>query len=398
VQNLNQSKIVAFLKSQAMPDLRFWLVIAIVMILLFFVSVLYEIALQQYRIRNYIPTKAKILYSDVKKKSKWRIPITRWGALISKWQYEPQIVYSYLCEKYPYLSHNITVINPNNSTQEWAEEIVAKYYPGETVIAYCDPKNPQKSFLVYEVAFWPYEYSLSSFFPLCVFTVSYFGISKIYNNPKSPSQISANYYELKPDGIESAFQWVLWFNFLYYVVGMVIGISYFSLASKPYELFPQILCSIYFILGLIPLGFFGYGTLQRMKFSLPYFWISRPNLQTGEKIQIKIKQQFKNTIQLASSEIALLCATYYKDKDKFGKDCIRRQNSHIYKAALCKERIFMPGEFLEFEDNISIPLNVYKGGFSGKNNEFPFYRWYFEITNKRVDGFVYMTKYFVNCE
>jgi hypothetical protein len=389
-----QSKVIAGLKSQASPWLKFLIGIAFVLATLFFVSLVYEIAIQQYKIRqHYVPTEAKVLRSEIKISKKIPVKISSYTR-----GYKPHVEYSYVVAGQQYISHDITIINPNNTTQKWAKEIVDKYHPGAKVIAYYNPRNPQKSFLIYEVAFWPYDYALYGFALMCVCSAIYYSIGKMYNKPRIPKQISENYYILKPDNARKTFQKAMVVCFFYYLVGIALGVLYFSIADKPYQLFPQIAYGIYFLLGAIPVCFFGYYAWQSRNLQSPEVLIGQSNLQIGEKIRIKVTQKFKKAVELVNTEIALVCTTYYESKDRRGNDCVKSQDDVISKAILFKERYFVAGDLLEFDDDVLIPHNAHKSGFSEEKGEFPFYRWYFRIINTRADGSIYTTKYFVNCE
>ncbi len=391
---MNQSKIIEGLKSQASPLLKFLIGIAFVLATLFFVSLVYEIAIQQYKVRqHYKPTEAKVLHSEIKISKKIPVKISSYTR-----RYTPHVEYSYVVAGQQYISHDITIINPNNTTQKWAKEIVDKYHPGAKVIAYYNPRNPQKSFLIYEVAFWPYQYALTCFALLCVCVATYSAIGKIYNKPRAPNQISENFYVLKPDNAKKTFQKAIVYCFFYYLVGITIGVLYFSIADKAYQLFPQVAYGIYFLLGLIPICYFGYNALRSRYLQSPEVLIGQSHLQVGEKIRIKVTQKFKKAVELVNTEIALVCTTYYRSKDRRGNDCIRSQDDVISKVILCKQRFFMAGDLLEFEDDVLIPHNAHRSGFSEKKSEFPFYRWYFRIINTRAHGSAYTTKYFVNCE
>lgn len=393
-----QSKVIAALKSQASPGLKFWMGLLFVLVVLGIIYLLYEITIQQYKIKRYVATEAKILRSEVQKKPDRRIVITRWGAGTSKWHYEPYVEYSYVVAGQQYISSNVTMISPNHVDQKWAEEIVAKYLPGAKVVAYCNPQKPQKSFLIYEVAFWPYQYTLICFALLCVCVATYSAIGEIYNKPRVPNQISENYYILKPDNAKKTFQKAMVYCFFYYLVGITLGVLYFSIADKPYQLFPQIAYGIYFLLGLVPICYFGYNAWWSLGLQSPEVLIGQSHLQSGKKIRIKVTQRFKKAVELVNTEITLVCTTYYEGKDRRGNDCIESQDDIISKAILCKERYFMAGDLLEFEDDVLVPHNAHKSGFSERKNEFPFYRWYFRIINTRTHGSIYTTKYVVNCE
>jgi uncharacterized membrane protein YqjE len=391
---MNQSKIIEGLKSQASPWLKFLIGIAFVLATLFFVSLVYEIAIQQYKIRqHYVTTEAKVLRSEIKISKKIPIKISSYTR-----RYTPQVEYSYIVAGQQYISHDITIINPNTSTQEWAKEIVDKYRPGAKVIAYYNPRNPQKSFLIYEVAFWPYNYALYGFALISICGAIYYSMGKIYNKPRVPKQISESYYILKPDNAKKTFQKVMIVCFFYYLLVMALGVLYFLIADKPYRLFPQIVYGIYFLLGLIPICYFGYNARQSRNLQPPEVLMGQPHLQVGEKIKIKVTQKFQKAVELINAEIALVCTTYYESTDRGGKDYVRSQDDIIHKAILCKERYFLAGDVLEFEDDILVPHNAHKTGCSEKKSDFPFYRWYFRIINTQAHGSIYTTKYFVNCE
>jgi hypothetical protein len=397
MEQIKQGRIAEFLKSQATIGLKFLMVVAFILLTVFLITIVYEITAQQYRIRYYVATEAKILKSKVQKYSKRRIIITRWGAGTSKWLYKPQVEYSYVVAGRQYTSNRVTMINPNHTDETWAKEIVTKYHSGLTTTAYYNPKNPQKSFLIYEAAFWPYSSALYGYALLCVCAAIYTAIRKIYRKPGMPGQISKNCYMLRPDNIKKTFKKAAVVCFLYYSVGIALGMLYFSIADKPYQLFPRIMYGIYFILGLIPIYYFGYDAWRSRNFQSPEILIDQQRLQPGGKIKIRITQKFKRAEQLVDTEVALVCTTYYKSKDKRGKDYIRSQDNIIRKAILCKDKFLMDRDLLKFEDDILIPQHVHKSGFSEKG-EFPFYRWYFRITNTPVHGSTYTTKYFVDCE
>jgi len=374
------------------------MVVACILLTVFLIILIYDITVQQYKIRHYVATEAKILNSKVQKYSERRIIITRWAAGTSKWKYKPQVEYNYVVAGHQYTSSGITMINSNHVDKNWAEKISAKYHSGMITTAYYNPNNPQKSFLIYEVAFWPYNYALGGYALLCVFAVIYSAIRKIYNTPKLSKQISENYYVLKPNDIKETFKKAVAVCFFYYLVVIILSVLYFSLADKPRELFPKIMCGIYFLLGLIPIYYFGYDTWQSRSFRSPEVVIDQPHLHLGEKVRTKITQKFKKAVELVDTEVALVCTTYYKSKDSHGKDCIKSQEDVMGKAVLHKGRFFVAGDLLKFENDILVPQYAHKSGFSEKDGEFPFYRWHFRITNTPVHGSAYTTKYFVSCE
>jgi hypothetical protein len=54
-----QSKVIAGLKSQASPGLKFWMGVLFVLVVLGIIYLLYEITVQQYKIKRYVATEAK---------------------------------------------------------------------------------------------------------------------------------------------------------------------------------------------------------------------------------------------------------------------------------------------------------------------------------------------------
>jgi hypothetical protein len=392
-------KIIEKLKSQATWGLKFWTGVAFVLAAIFLLSLIYEIALQQYKVRHYIPTEAKILNSAVE----WhRVFFSRRSS--SSYRYKPKVEYSYEVLGHQYISSNITIINSNHTDLKWAGTTAGKYQPGKTVTAYYNPANPQKAFLIYEVAFWPYHYSLYWFVVLCVCATVYSATGKVYKKPKAPTQISGGYYSLAPDSIKRVILKVIVGCFFYCLVGLVLGEFYYSIAEKPYDLFSHIVFGVYFLLGVIPLGCCGYYAWQFRNFKSPEFLISQPDLRVGEKAKVKVIQKFTKAVDVTNIEMALVCTAYcLKSKNpnagiRYRNDYIEIQAIHISNSILCKERNFLPGESLEYEDDILVPHGLNKSGFSGKQEDYPFHRWHFEIANSQLNRPVYKTRYFINCE
>ena len=98
------------------------------------------------------------------------------------------------------------------------------------------------------------------------------------------------------------------------------------------------------------------------------------------------------------TEVDLICAKYYIDKDRNEKDCIQKWDVHIGKSVICKEKNFLSGESFEFNDEFLMPNNINKSGFSEKKDNYPFFLWYFKIATSYASSPVYTTKYFVNCD
>lgn len=389
-----QDKIVIALRTQASTSLKFWVEVALVLLSVAFVWLVYEIGMQQYSIRCYMPTTAKVLNSSIKTKNK--LPaITRWGAGTSTRHY-PEIEYSYVINDHEYTSTNITAISVYETTDEWAAEIVCKYRLGSTVTAYYNPHFPKMSFLLFEKAFWPYQSLVECYALMCILFIICRSIGKIYKSPKPPKQILDDFYILPPNNVKTRFRYALIWCGSYYFVAVLTFILYFSLTNGNLGLYANIFSKSFLVLGILPLCYFGYDFLRYNKFESPRLVINRTHLKRGEVTRIKVIEDFKNAISLNGLKFALVCETWCEDKDRFKNPCLKSTRSYVHQFVGCQDRNVARDESIEFEDVIQIPLNAHKSGFS-KDDILPFYRWYFEIKCIGSDSCEFTTKYFISC-
>ena len=68
--------------------------------------------------------------------------------------YRPDVTYKYVWNGTTYFARQVTVLQESRSGR-WAYDLVRRYPPGAEVIAYANPQNPSRAYLLHEWTFFP---------------------------------------------------------------------------------------------------------------------------------------------------------------------------------------------------------------------------------------------------
>jgi len=86
--------------------------------------------------------------------------------------YRPSVIYSYEVGGRRYVSSSVTILN-ESAGWAWANRIINRYPPGAETVAYVDPGNPGKAYLVHDLSVVPFIFIFIpiAFGALVVFSV-----------------------------------------------------------------------------------------------------------------------------------------------------------------------------------------------------------------------------------
>lgn len=254
---------------------------------------------QHRKITTYQEVNAKILSSRVESHRSHG----RHGASTS---YSPRIEYEYEVGGNAYTCSEVTPIS-HSAGRGWANEIVARFRPGQVCTAYHDPDDPGSAFLLREYAFLPYFFML---FPMVFIAVGLsLWLSGGRERWRAPVAQADGWYAV-PLGTGMA-DWrraAAIILMVWLLVGIVGAGHYFSVAGPTYETFGIVTTAVYFAVSLVPLAVFLYYWLLGRRMEDARLWIGAGRLACGDSVAVHVEQAVYAPVTLEEYRIGLVCA------------------------------------------------------------------------------------------
>jgi len=292
--------------------------------------------------------------------------------------YKPVIRYRYKVNGIGYVSDKYGPISYKTSNYESVKVIVNNFKIGQTVTAYRNPKDPNDAFLVKKYFFMPYLFAMFGmpFFTIGVLFV-FFGFKRII-----PAKfVGAGWYKFFPvRSVSDKFKSAGFITIIWHALGLGVLGHYFMYVSRPYSMISYIVGGIYEFLGLIPAGFCVYYWILSKRTAEPVLLADRDKFTRGDKIKLRIEQQFKTDLLVEELLLTLVCVRYSK---------VRRANKTEYKIerfyentiSLLKNRQIRQAQPLIANAEIDVPSD--KPPTSPKGfKQYPRYEWFLEVLTR----------------
>lgn len=197
-------------------------------------------------LRTYSPIDAVITSSEVK---------THTGSSSRSVTYGPAISFNYEIAGHKFSSTRCQVAAVTISDREAVRALVAQYHPGDHCLAYYDPKNPDRAFLLHKHSFFPYLIILAS---MPFMTIGLLGVVGSVLIQKWNFEDNVNLSQA--DGARMAkrkrrkfFSYVAAATFWFGVGGSAL-FYYFSVAEDVLQPLQIIATAIYCLIGFIPIN------------------------------------------------------------------------------------------------------------------------------------------------
>lgn len=253
--------------------------------------------LQQYRLNTYEPISARIVSARVIVRS------GRHGQTFS-----PDIGYVYSVNGRSYQSHRVFPAGNATDPGERASDIVRGYHRGQITTAWRSPSDPASAFLIREGKTGPYTICLIP----GVFFV--FGLNMLFNAislrraQRPPVADGSGWFRLFEEGtLRARLRIAGGTSLLWYGYFAAVIVDCFFVRGRHFDSFLQIVSAIAAVLGLIWLVPVWRNWRLCRDFRNADVRISPPQIQPGNALQIRVRQEILRPIKIMELTLGLLC-------------------------------------------------------------------------------------------
>lgn len=197
-------------------------------------------------LRTYVPIDAVVDSSDVKV-----IPASSSSRSHSP-TYRPDIHFHYEVDGHKYASDNGEITKISIGYKSPVQQTVDRYQPGQHYIAYYDPKNPAKAFLVREPSFAPYMIILFSM-TFLTFGVAMLAYPILQARWSEENRLLGSETFILERTKRREFYCYLAISIFWFGIGGFALLNYFSIAKDSMQMMQFVTTLMYCGFGLLPL-------------------------------------------------------------------------------------------------------------------------------------------------
>lgn len=331
-------------------------------------------AQHQYQVaQTYAPVEAKVISSEVRRHHSSR----------SGTDYTPEVTYQYQVNGVSYQSSELRAAYVS-SDQDWANDIVSRYRPGQPCRAFYDPSKPDQAVLIRGYSFSPYFEMLEGAFSVSV--VLYAGLTAWFSRKRKPVPADNGWFDFFPEYSQKQHLTAAQLSTaIWYGLGAVTAFHLFHYVPPPHTSYALHMLMAFAVVGLIPAGFVlrYYRVIRNL--SAPRLLLNRSAPAPGDEFRFTISQQARRQLTLTSVNVWLNCiATTVKGK--------RRTNSQLLEEhpIALRNHPLHAGEPLELSGALTIPPDL---PITGRNASRGWINWDITLQCKIKGAPAYETKF-----
>jgi hypothetical protein len=317
-------------------------------------------AKQAHKLETYQPVQAEVLSTKVE------IEHNHDGSTM-----RPIVVYRYEVGGRTYRCDSVTIMNESSNTG-WASRAIRQFPVGKMVTAYYNPGDPSSAFLVHEVSFFPYAFTLFPMIHLCL-AVGLAVNTRMTRWPRviRPAASAHGWYRLEPYKVTwQKLQMWLVVAILWYGVGAAALGHYYHYAAPPYPMEARIGTLIYLGLGLIPVIGWGYYVLLMYRSFEATMLVKSNSFALGDAIQVRLVYPIRSDVTLEKLELGLVCDIHIVERSP-GSAGYTKNVAFEQWHELTGPRSMQAGQQIDATQELTIPADRWPS----RNTEYPRYVW-----------------------
>lgn len=219
-------------------------------------------------------------------------------------EYKPKIRFDYTIDGRYYESSDVYPAE-EEGRESWAREVVNRYPPGSTHKAYCDPRNPERAYLIRRYTSMPY---VTVGFGLIMFAFGPFLFLQLRTKdaPHPPREQPDRWFALTPAwNVRRAGPVLTIGGIIYVAIGGLLFTDLYHRVEPPYGGLTIAYTIFYSLVALIMLGCGLYTLLSKRDVGEPIISIDRPIIRRGDSCHLRFEQTFWRPMTIKDVSLTL---------------------------------------------------------------------------------------------